>query len=146
MTRGASPHRGDSARHGRFGFGLLELVIAMGVIAVLVGLAMPAYQRYSIRAHRAEAVRILLGAATCQERLRADMGFYDTSRCASGVDTDHYVFLIEPPDESAAIEFTVIAIPRGAAAADGCGSLSLDQAGSRSVTGSRSVADCWGGR
>jgi type IV pilus assembly protein PilE len=125
---------------------LLELVIAMGVIAVLVGLAMPAYQRYAIRAHRAEAVRILLGAAACQERLRADGGFYDTSRCASGLDTDRYTFLIDPADETSALEFKVIAVPRRAATADGCGRLSLDQAGSRGITGSRAIADCWGGR
>jgi type IV pilus assembly protein PilE len=145
MSRRATHHRGGCARHGRCGFGLLELVIAMGVIAVLVGLAMPIYQRYVIRAHRADAVRILLAAAACQERLRAGSGFYDTSRCASGLDTGHYAFRIEPAGEPEALEFTVFAVPSGAAA-DGCGSLSLDHAGSRGVTGSRALADCWGGR
>ena len=146
MIRRARHRRGGSAPNRRAGFGLLELVIAMGVIAVLIGLAMPAYQRYAVRAHRAEAVRILLGAAACQERQRAESGFYDTSRCASGLDTNHYAFEIEPPDETAAIEFRVVAVPQGAAAGDGCGSLILDHAGSRGVTGSRDLADCWGGR
>ena len=146
MSRRATYHRGRSTRHGRRGFGLLELVIAMGVIAVLVGLAMPIYQRYVIRAHRADAVRNLLAAAACQERLRAGNGFYDTSLCASGMDTGHYAFRIEPAGEPEALEFTVFAIPSGAAAADGCGSLSLDHAGSRGVTGPRALADCWGGR
>ena len=145
MSRRVTHHRGGSACHGRCGFGLLELVIAMGVIAVLVGLAMPIYQRYVIRAQRADAVRILLAAAACQERLRAGSGFYDTSRCASGLDTGHYAFRIEPAGEPEALEFTVFAVPSGAAA-DGCGSLSLDHAGSRGVTGSRALADCWGGR
>jgi type IV pilus assembly protein PilE len=138
--------RAGSPRCGRSGFGLLELVIAMGLIAVLVGLAMPSYQRYVIRAHRADVVRIMLGAAACQERLRAANGYYDTSRCASGLDTEHYAIRIEPPGEPEAAEFRVFAIPRTAAAADGCGRLSLDHAGSRGVTGSRAVADCWGGR
>jgi type IV pilus assembly protein PilE len=146
MTARVTHRRGDTESCRRSGFGLLELVIAMGVIAVLVALAMPTYQRYAVRAHRAEAVRILLGAAACQERLRAESGFYNTSRCASGLDTNHYAFEIEPPDETAAIEFRVVAVPRGAAAADGCGSLSLDHAGSRGVTGPRALADCWGGR
>jgi type IV pilus assembly protein PilE len=146
MTDRVTHRRGHTASCRRAGFGLLELVIAMGVIAVLVALAMPTYQRYAVRAHRAEAVRILLGAAACQERLRAESGFYNTSRCASGLDTNHYAFEIEPPDETAAIEFRVVAVPRGAAAADGCGSLSLDHAGSRGVTGPRALADCWGGR
>jgi type IV pilus assembly protein PilE len=146
MTRRVMHRRARAPSHGRFGFGLLELVIAMAVIAVLVGLAMPIYQQYVIRAHRAEAVRILLGAAACQERLRAANGHYDTSRCASGLDTGHYAFLIEPPGETEALEFRVVAMPRRAAAADGCGSLSLDHAGSRAITGSRAISDCWGGR
>ena len=146
MTGRVTHRRGDTESCRRSGFGLLELVIAMGVIAVLVALAMPTYQRYAVRAHRAEAVRILLGAAACQERLRAESGFYNTSRCASGLDTNHYAFEIEPPDETAAIEFRVVAVPRGAAAVGGCGSLSLDHAGSRGVTGPRALADCWGGR
>ena len=146
MIRTPTHRRAGSPRCGLSGFGLLELVIAMGVIAVLVGLAMPSYQRYVIRAHRAEAVRILLGAAACQERLRAANGYYDTSRCASGLDTGHYGFLIEPPGEPEALEFRVVAVPRRAAESDGCGTMSLDHAGTRQITGSRAVADCWGGR
>jgi type IV pilus assembly protein PilE len=139
--------RGDGIRNPRrAGFTLLEILIAMVVVAILLALAIASYQRYVVRAQRAEAVRILLGAAGCQERQRAQTGYYDTSRCASGLDTRHYAFRIEPDGETEALEFRVFAEPRRRSPADRCGSLSLDQAGTRTISGPGSLADCWGGR
>jgi len=132
---------------GRRGFGLLELMIAMLILSVLLGLAIPAYRQYVHRGHRAEAVRSLLAAATCQERIRARSGYYDTTQCASGLDNAHYAFRIEPVGEAESLEFLLIAAPRKRAAADACGSLSLDHAGTRTVSGDgASPGDCWGGR
>jgi type IV pilus assembly protein PilE len=131
---------------GAFGFSLLEILVALVVVSVLLALAMASYQRYVTRAHRAEAVRALLGAAACQERLRAQSGYYDTSRCASGLDTGRYTFRIEPGDEAESLVFRVVAMPRRPPSADTCGNLSLDQAGTRSISGPGSLADCWGGR
>ena len=128
------------------GFSLLEILIAMVVVTILLTLAIASYQRYVIRAQRAEAVRIVLGTASCQERLRARTGYYDTSRCASGLDTRHYTFRLEPDGDTESLEFRVLAEPRRRSPADRCGSLSLDQAGARSISGPGSPADCWGGR
>lgn len=126
------------------GFGLLELVIALLVIAVLLAFAIPSYRQYVSRAHRAEAVRNLLAAAECQERIRAESGYYDTSHCLSDLDNRHYAFRVEPADEPASLAFTVLAIPRRP---DRCGNLALDQAGTRTVgADGANVADCWGGR
>ena len=125
------------------GFGLLELMIALLVVAVLLGFAIPSYRQYVSRAHRAEAVRTLLAAAECQERIRAETGYYDTSRCASDLDNRHYTFRVEPADELASLTFTVLSTPRQP---DHCGTLALDQAGTRSAGGGADVADCWSGR
>jgi len=122
------------------GFGLLELMIAMLLVAVLLAFAIPSYRQYVSRAHRAEAVRTLLAVAECQERIHAETGYYDTTRCLSDLDNRHYTFRVEPADEPASLAFTVLAIPRQP---DRCGSLALDQAGTRSASGG---ADCWGGR
>jgi type IV pilus assembly protein PilE len=129
------------------GFTLLELVIALAVVAILLALAVPAYQRYVQRGERAEAVRLLLSAAACQERVRAQGGYYDTSRCLEGVEASAYEFRIEPPDDSASLAFTVVAEPKQPRGDDPCGSLSLDQAGTRGISGAAdSLAACWGGR
>ena len=132
---------------GRRGFGLLELMIAMLILSVLLGLAIPSYRQYVHRGHRAQAVGSLLAAAACQERIRARNGYYDTTQCASGLDNAHYAFRIEPVGEVESLEFRVIAAPRRRAATDACGSLSLDHAGTRTVSGGGAAAgDCWGGR
>ena len=132
---------------GGCGFTLLELVFALAVIAVLLALAVPTYQRYVQRGERAEAVRLLLAAAACQERVRAQGGYYDTSRCLEGVAASAYAFRIEPPDDPASLAFTLVAEPKQARGDDPCGSLSLDQAGTRGIGGSaEKLAACWGGR
>lgn len=122
-------------------------MIALLVVAVLLGFAMPSYRQYVTRAHRAEAVRSLLAAANCQERIRAKTGYYDTSRCVTDLDSRHYSFQVEPADEPESLVFAVIATPRHRTPGDHCGSLAIDQSGTRTADGDgASVAECWGGR
>lgn len=128
------------------GFSLLELVVVLAVIGVLLTLAIPSYQRYTQRAHRAEAIRMILAIADCQERVRASTGFYDTSSCGEGINSDSHELRIEPPDNVASLEFTIIAQLRQGSN-DACGNLSLDQAGTRGISGNQvAVNKCWGGR
>lgn len=128
-------------------FSLLELVVVLAVLAVLAGLALPGYQNYLARAHRAEAVRALLEIAACQERLRADLGGYRPAHCLPTNATPRYRFYVEPGAQGAGLDFRAVAEPIGAQARDRCGALSLDQAGRREVAGEgASGPDCWGGR
>lgn len=147
MSKDCGHRSGMQRPHGICGFSLLELVIALAVLAILLALAVPAYQRYVQRGERAEAVRLLLAAAACQERVRAQGGYYDTSRCLEGEAAGAYEFRIEPPDDPASLTFTLVAEPKQARGDDPCGSLSLDQAGTRGISGSaEQLAACWGGR
>ena len=128
------------------GFSLLELVIVLAVIGVLLTLAIPSYQRYTQRVHRTEAIRMMLAIADCQERIRASTGFYDTSSCGEGFNSNSHELRIEPPDSTASMEFTIIAQLRQGSN-DDCGNLSLDQAGSRGISANQAtVSKCWGGR
>lgn len=142
----------DSVRHAAWrrsgpGFTMLELVTALALVAILMALAVPGYQRYLQRSERAEAVRALLAAAACQERVRAQGGYYDTSRCVDGAMTAAYAVRIEPPDDDSSLAFTLTAEPLRPRAGDPCGSLSLDQAGTRGISGDAGeLAACWGGR
>lgn len=129
------------------GLTLVEILVVVLIIALLAALALPSYHRYVERGHRADAVRGLLQIAGCQERVRAGTGYYDTSRCAGGLDTAHYRFRIEPPDEPASLAFTAIASPTGGQHGNDCGFLSLDQSGTRGIGGKPGrLASCWGGR
>jgi type IV pilus assembly protein PilE len=146
MTPRAHSQGGRGATLRSAGFTLIEVVIALAVIAILLALAVPGYQRYLQRADRAEAVRALLAAAACQERVRAAAGYYDTGRCLAGLDSEAWRFRFDPPADAAALAFTVIAEPLRISRDDACGSLSLDQAGTRSISGDGEMGDCWGGR
>jgi type IV pilus assembly protein PilE len=128
------------------GFSLLELVIVTAVIGTLLTIAIPSYQRYTQRAHRSDAIRIMLAIAGCQERVRSNTGFYDTSRCNEGYGLNSHELRIEPPDSAASLEFVIIAEPQPDRD-DSCGSLSLDQAGTRGISGDPEVLiKCWSGR
>jgi type IV pilus assembly protein PilE len=147
MSNGHGRVPGTQPLRKAFGFTLLELMMALAVVAVLLALAVPAYQRYVQRGERAEAVRLLLAAAACQERIRAQGGYYDTARCLEGVVASAYEFRIEPPGDATSLAFTLIAEPKRARGDDPCGSLSLNQAGTRGISGDTGgLAACWGGR
>lgn len=128
------------------GFSILELVIAMAILAVLLTIAVPTYRQYVERAARAEAIRQILAAADCQERVRAESGYYDTTRCRVEPQNSDYGFRIEPAGDTSSTGFTIVAEPVHGEE-NRCGTLGLDHAGNRSISSDLgTLADCWGGR
>ena len=128
------------------GVTLIEILVVSAVLAVLLALAVPSYQHYLQRGHRAEAVRALLEAAACQERNRAHTGYYDTTRCLGG-STRYYRLLIEPDGQSKTLSYTLTARPVHRHRDDACGALRLNHAGTRTTSGHSALwADCWSGR
>jgi type IV pilus assembly protein PilE len=137
----ASLHRGVVR-----GFSILELVVVVAVMAVLLTLAVPSYRQYMVRAERADAIRFLLAVANCQERIRAGIGVYDTTRCLENTSIDGYQFRMEPADNMSTSRFLVLAEPEQSEG-NLCGVLGLDHTGTRSISEeSGAVSDCWGGR
>jgi type IV pilus assembly protein PilE len=55
------------SRHTR-GFTLIELMIALVIVAILAGIAVPSYRNYVLRSHRVEATAALLKVAAAQEK------------------------------------------------------------------------------
>ena len=129
------------------GLTLVETLVVVALVAVLLGLAVPSYRQYLQRGHRVEAARALLTVAACQERIRAQKGQYDTTHCGGNGDTEHYRIAITPPGQTSVAFFTAIAVPKKPAEGDLCGSLALDQAGTRRISGDPArTAACWSGR
>ena len=54
------------------GFTLIEMMIVVVIMAILVSIAVPSYQRYVERARRAVATDMLMQAAARQERYYSD--------------------------------------------------------------------------
>lgn len=125
---------------------LIELIIVVAIMSILLTLAVPNYRSYTLRVHRSEAIRMLLQASMCQERIHANQGVYDTGRCQDVSDQKHYQ-LTYISSGALAQSYSVMAAPKGAQRADPCGSLSLNQSGARGISAVNiSVTKCWSGR
>jgi len=128
------------------GMTLIELVIVVAIVAILLTLAVPNYRSYTLRVHRSEAIRILLQASMCQERIHANHGSYDTGQCQVASEQQHYQMSYTSPNTQGQ-SYVVVATPVGGQVADPCGKLSLDQKGTKSASAMNiSAMKCWNGR
>lgn len=129
------------------GMTLVEIIMVVALLAVLLSIAMPSYRGYLERGHRVEAIRMLLTAAACQERHRARNGAFDTTRCAGNSGQEFYRLIIAPQEQPSSNVFVLIAEPLERQQHDICGSFSLDQSGTRGISGPQDrLQKCWAGR
>lgn len=122
------------------GFSLVELMIAITVVAILVTLSYPSYLRFVLRADRSDAQMTLQDWASQQEVWRADHPAYNTGINPSN--TDKYTYSMV----STAASFTLTAAAIGRQATDeqdgvSCATLTLRQDG---VPGPDGHRVCWG--
>jgi type IV pilus assembly protein PilE len=61
------------------GFTLIELIVAMVIVAVLAAIAIPSYSNYVLQSHRAEAKSALLDLASNEERYFSVNSAYTTN-------------------------------------------------------------------
>ena|SRR5680860_117368 len=122
------------------GFTLIELMIAIAVVAILVALAVPSYMHYVRKANRGEAHQLLLNWANNQEIWRATHTSYADAASALGVPThDKYTFTISG---TSGTSYLLTATATGSQAADeekgqSCTVLTLDQSNIKTHT------NCW---
>lgn len=67
------------SRKAHKGFSLIELMIVIAIVAILVALALPGYQKWVRKANRTEAQQLLLNWANNQEVWRANDSDYATA-------------------------------------------------------------------
>lgn len=142
--KGSSSQRRATPQAG--GYSMLEIAIVLLIVSILLTLALPSYQGYTRRVHRTEAIQELLTMAGCQARIYAQTGYYDTTRCRRDFE-GRYVVGTEPPETASTTNYLLIASPLGSQAADSCGALTLDNTGTRGISGPKDrIRACWNGR
>jgi len=115
-----------AAKRGQVGFTLIELMIVIAIVAILLAVALPAYQNQVIRGHRAAAKAEMLEIANRQQQyLLADRAYASKETLTDSgyalpneVDT-HYEWDITVGDPNDPPTFTITFTPEGAQAVDG---------------------------
>jgi type IV pilus assembly protein PilE len=147
-------------RKGTRGFTLIELMVVIAIVALLVMVAMPAYDGYVRKTKRSIGKAELMSVMARQEQFFVNNKQYATTLTALGYSASPYainqdgdevavtaasrIYQIAISDTSATA-FTLQAVPQGSQAKDTqCGTLQITSVGVKSIVGgSGTVSDCW---
>lgn len=132
------------------GFTLIELMITVAIVGILAAIAYPSYLSYIVKSNRAAAKSFLLEVSSRQQRYLLDARSYapdlaTLQMTAPPEVSKNYTVTTAPTAGATPPGFTASAAPSGSQAVRdvGCGTLTIDEAGTKSVSGSSGVAACW---
>jgi len=143
------------------GFTLIEVMIVVAIIGILASIAIPNYQDSISKSRRADAKGALLGFSNALERHYTETTSYTSAAGTVGTPTDTglpFIYATQSPvDGGTALytlrinaandtTYTVYAVPTGPQTGDKCGTLTLDQAGTKNITSATAgivSGDCW---
>ncbi|WP_139557734.1 type IV pilin protein [Methylotetracoccus oryzae] len=130
------------------GYTLIELMIAVAVVGILAGIALPSYQSAVMKTRRSDGQAALMKALAQQEQYFLDNKTYTSSMTNLGYSTDpapsgEGFYKIKVASGSTALTFTLEAAPQGAQATDRCATLTINQLGVKGKTGAEDIKQCW---
>ncbi len=116
------------------GFSLLELMIVVGVAAIIAAIAVPSYLDQARKGRRAAATAALIDASSRQEQFFLDNKSYTNTITAGGLnmaaitESGTYTLSVDAPTGGCPLDrcYRVRATPQGAQTADKCGALAID--------------------
>lgn len=124
------------------GFTLIELMIVVVIIAVLSAIAFPTYQKHVIRSRRVAAAGCLQSIGQFMERYRSSNNFsysgasLNSAQLGCMADLAPFYTFSVADGATPGLTYSALATPAGAQVRDTeCGALGLDQAGTKTVTG-----------
>lgn len=139
------------------GFTLIELMVVVAIVAILTAIALPSYTSYILKARRVTAEGCLSQYANYMERYYTTNLRYDQDSsgaantlpsfdCSGAQQTGaYYGYSLSGLSSTA---YTVQASPMAGTsqARDTlCGTLTLNQAGAHTISGSGALGQCWQG-
>jgi len=137
-------------RYKSYGFTLIELMITLGILAIVASIAFPAYTGYVMLANRSEGKIALNEIAMAQERFFGNNNSYTANLsllagfAADPVMTDKGLYSIASVAGATGnilTSFTLTATPQGSQTGDSCTSITLTSTGIKG--GLPTKSDCW---
>jgi type IV pilus assembly protein PilE len=141
------------------GFTLIELIVAVAVVAILTAVALPSYQNYIRQAREPDAKQALLDLAAREERYyslnntytssSANLGYGGTGNVDVNLGTGAQADYVLTVSTSSATGYTLLATPLHDQLNDKCGSYQLDNFGNQlniypsTGTTATTIAGCW---
>lgn len=128
------------------GFTLLELMTVLAIIGILTTISYPVYNQHVIKTRRSAAEMALLDAAMGMERYFTEHNSYSGATLASievnaYTDSNYYKLVIAMANDT---DYLLQAFPEGGQQQDkACGTVSLNQLGEKTQSGSGSLSSCW---
>jgi type IV pilus assembly protein PilE len=126
------------------GFTLIELMVAVAIVAILTAVAVPSYTNYVLKSRRPDAKQALLDFAAREERYYTLNNTYTSTAAALGYaalplslgsNGDYLLSVVTATTTT----YSVQAVPQGSQADDTCGTYTLDNFGNQGAA----TANCW---
>lgn len=126
------------------GFSLVELLIVIAIIGIIAGIAVPAYQEQIRHTRRAAAGVCMLELSQWMERFYTTNMSYAAAvlpgtACQNDL-ANFYAFAFNAAPT--ATTYSIDAVPAGPQVADVCGTLNIDQAGTKTPNPT-ARPECW---
>lgn len=133
------------------GFTLIEMMITVAIVAILAAVAYPSYTEHIRKSRRVDAKAALLDVAAKEERFSSLQNRY--SETPSDIGYVGAAFPIDIVSSGTAYYqlnvrlvgtgYVAAAAPIGAQLDDGCGTFTIDNTGTQTVSGPKTTAECW---
>jgi type IV pilus assembly protein PilE len=148
----------STMKHASSGFTLIELMVTVAIVTILATIAVTSYTSQVQKSRRTEAKSALLDLAGREERLFSTTNAYSSDEAYLGYATaagtpmtampfgnGYYTLTATVPNPPTSYVLTATPVAGSSQAGDTtCGSFSVNQLGVQTVSGTGTVASCWG--